>query len=235
MSGAVKDATDPPPLPIRIPFVSSSSGSQSPSSPTPRVIHYASGQQKPEAVSHDPTKPTWTVAVSRPMTAVRPTTAAAARPAGGQHVILRPHTSPAKLAMGQPATTKLVQAGQQPRPGTVHIQLPPPSSSSLIRPHQSPQLSPDNQLLILMSPKDGTVPRISPTQLQDRGGLVVSPTKIVIPSQQGKGQGEGLLIAKSSGGLVLTTTPSKSPSKQTLQKPVDETQVSPASSTKSSS
>ena len=50
---------EPPPLPIRLP----------PGSPTPRVIHYAG---RTGADNTNPTTPTWTVAVSRPVTASRP-------------------------------------------------------------------------------------------------------------------------------------------------------------------
>ena len=50
---------EPPPLPIRLP--------PGPGSPTPRVIHYAG-----RTGADNPTTPTWTVAVSRPVTASRP-------------------------------------------------------------------------------------------------------------------------------------------------------------------
>ena len=50
---------EPPPLPIRLP--------PGPGSPTPRVIHYAG-----RTGADNPTTPTWTVAVSRPVTATRP-------------------------------------------------------------------------------------------------------------------------------------------------------------------
>ena len=52
---------EPPPLPIRLP--------PGPGSPTPRVIHYAG---RTGADTNNPTTPTWTVAVSRPVTASRP-------------------------------------------------------------------------------------------------------------------------------------------------------------------
>merc|ERR1719510_1371256 len=50
---------EPPPLPIRL--------AAGPGSPTPRVIHYAG-----RTGADNPTTPTWTVAVSRPVTASRP-------------------------------------------------------------------------------------------------------------------------------------------------------------------
>ena len=205
----VKDS-DPPPLPIRIPFVTSSAA-LSPSSPTPRVIHYAAPRSE-TLVTNNPTTPTWTVAVSRPMTAARPAAMTAVRPAAGaQHVILSSQPRP-QLAPGQ-------------------IQLPPAAAASMIR--QSAH-SPD-KLLILMSPNKDGAAAVSPTKDGGAGGLVVSPTKILLP-QQGSAS-EGLVIAKT-GGLVLTSSsPTKqlsqpsSPVKQTvLQKPVDETQLSPASS-----
>merc|ERR1719270_1390378 len=68
VSGSSKEATGPPPLPIRIPFAAS--GRSSPSSPTPRVIHYAGGQRPPTEVS----SPTWTLTSTRPSPGQRPPT-----------------------------------------------------------------------------------------------------------------------------------------------------------------
>lgn len=207
VSGSSKDATDPPPLPIRIPFATSSPGPASPSSPTPRVIHYAGRQSATEVSS-----PTWTVAVTRPM--------ASTRPASGQVILSSlPHTSPTKLV------TNRQSPALSPRSNTVQIQLPSPGLQ-LHRGQPSQTISPE-KLLILMSPnKDGSSSTsVSPTK--DQGGLVVSPGKgLIMP------QGRILLQTDrggaESGGLVLS--PTKTPSLK-LPSPTRTTsgQVSPAS------
>ena len=84
---------EPPPLPIRLP-------PGPPGSPTPRVIHYAG-----RTGADNPTTPTWTVAVSRPVTASRP-----------QQMVV--------AAAGQRPSTVQIQ----------QIQLPSPSGG-LVRQH----------------------------------------------------------------------------------------------------
>ena len=116
------------------------------------MIQYAAAGAKSEApkVTNNPTTPTWSVAMSRPVTA--------ARPQVGQLLLSSFHRnlSPTKLVTGGQASVPV-----SPRaPGTVQIQLPSPG----VMRGQAGQISPE-KLLILMSPgKEGQPqpPRISP-------------------------------------------------------------------------
>ena len=111
---------EPPPLPIRLP--------PGPGSPTPRVIHYAG-----RTGADNPTTPTWTVAVSRPVTASRPqqmvvsgqrpSTVQIQLPAPG---LVRQHPekllilmSPNKDQAGPPQAGGLIVTPGPPSPATV--------------------------------------------------------------------------------------------------------------------
>ena len=101
-------------------------------------------------MTNNPTTPTWSVAMSRPVTA--------ARPAVGQLLLSSFHRnlSPTKLVTGGQASVPVSPRG----PGTVQIQLPSPG----VMRGQAGHISPE-KLLILMSPgKEGQPqpPRISP-------------------------------------------------------------------------
>ena len=101
-------------------------------------------------MTNNPTTPTWSVAMSRPVTA--------ARPQVGQLLLSSFHRnlSPTKLVAGGQASVPVSPRG----PGTVQIQLPSPG----VMRGQAGQISPE-KLLILMSPgKEGQPqpPRISP-------------------------------------------------------------------------
>ena len=110
----IKD-TDPPPLPIRIPMMTSTSST--PNSPTPRVIHYAGASKSDNNL---PNTINWSHTGIRPAggqifnQAIRPTGGqligqASPRPAAGQLIlstIPRPGLSP----------TKLVNSGQLSAP-----------------------------------------------------------------------------------------------------------------------
>ena len=164
-------------------------------SPTPRVIQYAAPGNKSEAlkVTNNPTTPTWTLAMNRPVTA--------ARPAVGQLLLSSFHRnlSPQKLVTGG-------QGPVSPRgPGTVQIQLPSPG---MLR--GQTQISPE-KLLILMSPsKEGQPPRLSPgsgkivmaSTSPGRSADVGAVSRVLLQPGDGK--------QEASGGLILSQVPGRS-------------------------
>ena len=215
----VSKDTDPPPLPIRIPLASSTGPPvASPSSPTPRVIHYAGRSEA------GVTTPTWT--------------GPAPRPAAGQLILStlpRPGLSP----------TKLVSSGQgsvSPRSssGTVQIQLPSPGHVRQVAPgHISPgsvrhvapgsvrhitpgsirQVTPGHspeKLLILMSPgKDGAPQSVSPVK-----DMLLAPGK-VLPGH----------LRPGASGLMVSTSPRVSPVRTPLPSPGNKSAPSSSATT----
>ena len=145
-------------------------------------------------MTNNPTTPTWSVAMSRPVTA--------ARPAVGQLLLSSFHRNL--------SPTKLVTGGQVPQvsprgPGTVQIQLPSPG----VMRGQGGQLSPE-KLLILMSPgKEGQQPpRLSPGS----GKIVMAATS---PGRSAEASAVSRVLLQSGsgkpeaarGGLVLSPAP----------------------------
>ena len=162
------------------------------SSPTPRVIQYAATGSKSEAkVTNNPTTPTWSVAMSRPVTA--------ARPAVGQLLLSSFHRnlSPQKLVTGGG------QVSPRAPGGTVQIQLPSPGMM-----RAQGQLSPE-KLLILMSPgKEQQPPRISPGS----GKIVMAATS---PGRSAEASAVSRVLLQAGKpeavrGLVLSPAPGRS-------------------------
>ena len=170
-------------------------------------------------MTNNPTTPTWSVAMSRPVTA--------ARPAVGQLLLSSFHRNL--------SPTKLVTGGQVPQvsprgPGTVQIQLPSPG----VMRGQGGQLSPE-KLLILMSPgKEGQQPpRLSPgsgkivmaATSPGRSSEAAAVSRVLL--QSGSGQPEA-----ARGGLVLSPAPGRSlsPTKPTSGTATPTSSASPSGS-----
>eukprot|EP00090_Calanus_glacialis_P009565 TRINITY_DN17950_c0_g1_i1.p1 TRINITY_DN17950_c0_g1~~TRINITY_DN17950_c0_g1_i1.p1 ORF type:complete len:1086 (-),score=407.11 TRINITY_DN17950_c0_g1_i1:129-3386(-) len=163
---------------------------QLPTSPTPRVIQYA-GRGKgfpdptpksPGPVTHNPTTPTWTVAVSRPVAATKPALAQqhAARPGQALHQPPRPgapspQTRPG-LSYPRPGGPRQMILAQQPgnhRPQPVKQQL----SSRPATPTTRPGV-PQPAALQLQLP--------SPQPRQGTSSSSTSPDKLLILMGQGR-------------------------------------------------
>ena len=182
-------------------------------------MEYAAAGSKSDApkVTNNPTTPTWSVAMSRPVTA--------ARPAVGQLLLSSFHRNL--------SPTKLVTAGQVPvsprGPGTVQIQLPSPGVM-----RGQGQLSPE-KLLILMSPgKEGQQPpRLSPgsgkivmaATSPGRSAEAAAVSRVLLQSGSGKPEA-------ARGGFVLSPAPGRSlsPTKPTSGTATPTSSASPSGS-----
>jgi len=216
------------------PRISQPSSVQLPTSPTPRVIQYAGrGKGLPDAtprlpvpITHNPTTPTWTVAVSRPVAATRPALAThhATRPgvtqsqpkqSGPRHLILAQQPGPHRPQQARPQSSPRPAAGPRlgvTQPAGLQVQLPSPQPRLG---GSSASISPD-KLLVLMGRESSS-----------SAGLVLPPgkSKTGIPTDR---QDVANILANLSGIHVEPadpgTTPKMSPG---ASRPVQGLTVSP--------